>query len=94
MISSEWRERAKICVLLRRKNVLHTDQKLEKAIINDCEQANCVCVSETCDSSHTGGGPGGPRLRAPGGVQGARGQSPRKLSSFQQIRAFKDGRQE
>ena len=52
MISSERRERAKIFVLLRRKNVLHTDQKLrEKAIINDCEQANFLCVSETCDSS-------------------------------------------
>ena len=59
MISSERRERAKIFVLLRRKNVLHTDQKLEKkAIINDCEQSNCVCVSETCDSSHTGWGLG------------------------------------
>ena len=73
MISSERRERAKIFVLLRRKNVLHVyrPETREKAIINDCEQAKFVCESETCDSSHTVGvqGPavaGGPGGRAPG----------------------------
>ena len=89
MISSERRERAKICVLLRRKNVLHTDhaETREKAIINDCEQSNCACVSETCDSSHTGGVQG-PPYRAPGGVQGQR------ALEFSANKGIQDGRQE
>ena len=53
--------------------------------------APCVCAKR---APHTGGVQG-PAVGPPGGVQGQspcrgpRGQSPRKLSSFQQIRAFK-----
>ena len=86
--TSERRERAKICVLLRRKNVLHTDQKLEKSynkLLRASKLCVCVCVWNMRFFSYGWGS--GARLRAPG--RGPRGQSPRKLSSFQQIRAFK-----
>ena len=97
MISSERRERAKICVLLRQEKCFtYRPETGEKAIINDCEQSNnpivCVCLKHAILLIRMGSRG---RLRAPGGVQGQspcrgpRGQSPRKLSNFQQIRAFK-----
>ena len=52
----KWFERAErasqFFVLLRRKKCFtYRPETREKAIINDCEQANFLCVSETCDSS-------------------------------------------
>ena len=43
------------CTFASEKCFTYRPETREKAIINDCEQSNCVCVSETCDSSHTGG---------------------------------------
>ena len=52
MISSERRERAKIVfTFASEKCFTYRPETREKAIINDCEQANFLCVSETCDSS-------------------------------------------
>ena len=50
----------------------------------------CVCVSETCDSSHTGGVQG-PAVGPP--CRGPRGQSSRKLE-FSANKGLQDGRQE
>ena len=44
MISSERREQAKSFVLLRRKNVLHTDQKLEKKLLKIIASKPILCV--------------------------------------------------
>ena len=55
----------------------------KKGVGGKIRARSAPCVREARASY--GWGPG-PRRRAPGGVQG---QSPRKLSSFQQIRAFK-----
>ena len=40
----------KFCTFASEKCFTYRPETREKAIINDCEQANFVCVSETCDS--------------------------------------------
>ena len=40
-----------ICTFASEKCFTYRPETREKAIINDCEQANFLCVSETCDSS-------------------------------------------
>ena len=49
-----------LCTFASEKCFTYRPETREKAIINDCEQSNCVCVSETCDSSHTDGVQGPP----------------------------------
>ena len=83
-----------LCTFASEKCFTYRPETREKAIINDCEQSNCVCVCLKHAILLIRVGSRG-RLTGPGGVQGQspcrgpRGQSPRKLSSFQQIRAFK-----
>ena len=71
-------------------------EKLEKkAIINDCKQSNCVCVSENMRFLLIRIGVPGAALREsplPGGPQGA--EPPGSSRIFQQNKGIQDGRQE
>ena len=63
----KWFDRAErasqnLCTFASEKCFTYRPETREKAIINDCEQSNCVRVSETCDSSHTDGVPGASRI--------------------------------
>ena len=83
------------CTFASEKCFTYRPETREKAIINYCEQSNCVCVCVWNMRFFSYGWGSRGRLAGPGGVQGQsscrgpRGQSPQKLSSFQQIRAFK-----
>ena len=59
----------------------------------------CVCVSETCDSSHTPGGVQGPPYgpwRGAGAelLPGAQGAEPPEALEFSANKGIQDGRQE
>ena len=72
MIERAERASQNLCTFESEKCFTYRPETREKAIINYCEQSNCVCVSETCDSSHTGGVQGA-ALRA---LAGCRGRAP------------------
>ena len=98
MIERAERASQNLCTFESEKCFTYRPETREKAIINYCEQSNCVCVSETCDSSHTGGVQGPPYgpWRGAGAelLPGAQGAEPPEALEFSANKGIQDGRQE